>query len=557
MSGYPEMVKDLHSKLLTKLPEHLFDESEQQFRRRVRHHLTPKTWSTIRDLPDILDELERKGFFGPGKYSELKKVLNDIDSRTVEEVVEPIEEEIQSIISNLSEDSSGASPNKRLRRDSKAGPSQTRDITQELCMTFKSSHMIPSEKCVLAGIPKNHKKSDLDFKHAQRNNENIVRLQILAFSDLSKFSQYDNDVKLSILISDGKICLKGLAFGDAAHKVQNTLKIGKEYNMSRFGVRSADKTFSKTKFELRIYRTTILEELQETPISPATIIELTVATLKESAVEKMYAITCPVIITAIGEIKKMNTKFLREIYVKDSTGKIKVTFWYSEENDFEHGIVGDVIELKFVYVNVFNEEMFLQYTDLSSVEKVDSLKDQMEELLEGEDSSELEYRPFSISNINQLTQSRCNILVKNAKLMKFAKVESVVYMKCIVRGHGALLEKGGGRKYCDRCKQSYITGEKVVKLRARFDDGSSFLWASLYTTSVRRVLLDKYRLFNHRSLSSEERYHILREIENEGRIYKLCLTVKPFQLDDGELGHNITIQNLRAVGNEDFNELSL
>lgn len=124
MSGYPEMVKDLHSKLLTKLPEHLFDESEQQFRRRVRHHLTPKTWSTIRDLPDILDELERKGFFGPGKYSELKKVLNDIDSRTVEEVVEPIEEEIQSIISNLSEDSSGASPNKRLRRDSKAGPSR-------------------------------------------------------------------------------------------------------------------------------------------------------------------------------------------------------------------------------------------------------------------------------------------------------------------------------------------------------------------------------------------------------------------------------------------------
>lgn len=370
---------------------------------------------------------------------------------------------------------------------------------------------------------------------------------VKAISEVTGFDEKD-DVKLSVLFYDGVTCLQGMAFNKAAKRMKQIFENGVEVLLTNYGVKSADQTFTRTKFEIRLYYQTTIQKCIDTQIESVEEHRFNVKQLHSRSMEKMFASSFPVIITAIGGIEKQEKRYLREIYVKDKTGKIKVCFWSNTKVDFEYEF-GDILQFKYMFIDVFQNEMFMQRRDLSVIEKCNDydLQNSMKKLLDGEDHDELAYKHLSLADVQRLRSSRTKIIIASAVLTKFAKEEDMIYMQCIVRGHGPLLckSKKGGKYYCNDCKKNYVTGEKVTRLKAQFDDGSSSVWVTLYTASARLILADDFHFFHKLNIKKEECFSVLRQIEKERRRYKLFVSVRPFDDVDGELNHNVTVRRLR------------
>lgn len=369
---------------------------------------------------------------------------------------------------------------------------------------------------------------------------------IKAVSKVSGIVEEDN-FKIFVLLYDGVTCLKGVAFGKAAMKVKELCENDAEVILSNYGVKSADQTYTRTKFEIRLRQSTSIKKCNDRQIESVAEKRYNIEQLQNRKMEKMFASSQPVIITAIGESNRQVEKYLREIYVKDETGRMKVNFWSNSKDEFEYEIE-NVIQFKHIFVDVFQNEMFLQRHDLSVVEKCDdnALHYSLVKLLDGEDPDELSYKRSSLAEIKCLRESRKKIIIESAVLTKFAKEEEMIYMQCIVKGHGPLFKKNkkGGKYFCNECKKNYVTGEKVTRLKAQFNDGSSSIWATLYTESSRLVLGEYFQIFHKMNIKKEECFSILRQIEREKRKYKLLLSIRHFEVEKN-LDHTVTVQSLR------------
>lgn len=427
-----------------------------------------------------------------------------------------------------------------------AEPESTKKANSEVINEPVPTEMMPAEKCIVAGLRKKTTPSILDFSKSERNCLRPLRVMIKAISEVTGVFE-DNNGKIFVLLYDGITCLQGVAFGTAAKTVKELCENDAEVVLSNYGVRSADQTYTRTKFEIRIRQSTSIEKCNGRQIESIAEQRFNIEQLQNRKKEKMFASSKPVIITAIGESQRQVEKYLREIYVKDKTGKMKVKFWSNSRDEFEYEI-GNIVQFKHIFIDVFQNEMFLQRHDLSVVEKCDdnALQCSLVKLLDGEDPDELSYKRSSLAEIKCIRQNRKKIIIEYAVLTKFAKEEEMIYMQCIVKGHGPLLKmsKKGGKYFCNDCKKNYVTGDKVTCLKAQFSDGLSSTWATLYTASSKLVLGENFQIFHKMNIKKEECFSILRHIEREKRKYKLFLSVRPFEVEKN-LHHNVTVQSLR------------
>lgn len=101
MPAIPKEAFDKHAYLTTELSNYIgrsIDKDQyEQLINRLKSVLTPKDRQNANTIMDILESMEKKSYIAPGKYADLKKILNEFDERIVRDVIEPIEEEIIAI----------------------------------------------------------------------------------------------------------------------------------------------------------------------------------------------------------------------------------------------------------------------------------------------------------------------------------------------------------------------------------------------------------------------------------------------------------------------------
>ena len=94
-----DLVKDKHLQMTTTLSNYIggsIDSEEfKRLKNRFRAALTPLEFKNATNIVDILEALENKGHVAPGKYDYLKAVLNSFNVRLVQDIIEPVEEDIK------------------------------------------------------------------------------------------------------------------------------------------------------------------------------------------------------------------------------------------------------------------------------------------------------------------------------------------------------------------------------------------------------------------------------------------------------------------------------
>lgn len=120
MPATPKEALDKHAKLTTEISNYIDGSIDRdqyvRLKNRLKSVLTPKARKDANDILDIFNSLEKNGFMAPGNYDGLKNILSEFDKGLVRDVIEPIEEEIQLILSQHSSNrvtsSSGAHSSK-------------------------------------------------------------------------------------------------------------------------------------------------------------------------------------------------------------------------------------------------------------------------------------------------------------------------------------------------------------------------------------------------------------------------------------------------------------
>ncbi|CAC5404687.1 unnamed protein product [Mytilus coruscus] len=190
-----------------------------------------------------------------------------------------------------------------------------------------------------------------------------ITLGIKSISRLEKYGKGDEQVRLSILFHDGNTCLKGIAFGASARKWKETLEFRCTYKIHNYMIKESNRKYNNTKYEIYLWETTVFKKLKNGYAKIPNEKRMTISDLDQQF-ENLLVSTSKVMFTKIGESMRPKEKFLREVYIKDSTGQIKIKMWSLEENEFPYN-VGDYVKLKYVYLRYdsFFGQYFLENND--------------------------------------------------------------------------------------------------------------------------------------------------------------------------------------------------
>ncbi|CAC5371707.1 unnamed protein product [Mytilus coruscus] len=167
-----------------------------------------------------------------------------------------------------------------------------------------------------------------------------IKLGIKSISRLEKYRTGDEHVRLSILFHDGNTCLKGIAFGASARKWKKTLK-----------------------YEIQLLESTVFEKLKNGYAKIPKEKNMKISELDQQF-ENLLVSTSKVMFTKIGESMRPKEKFLREIYISDATGEIKIKMWSNDAEEFPYN-EGDFVKLKYVCLRYdsFYHQCFLEKSD--------------------------------------------------------------------------------------------------------------------------------------------------------------------------------------------------
>ncbi|CAG2237445.1 unnamed protein product [Mytilus edulis] len=182
------------------------------------------------------------------------------------------------------------------------------------------------------------------------NNAVPITLGIKSVSHLQKYGNGNEQVRLSILFHDGNTCIKGIAFGASARKWKETLKRACTYKISSYLIKYSDRKYNNTKYEIHLWENTVLTTVKHGYTKIPKEKKMQLSELEEQF-ENLLVSTSNVKFSRIEPLIRPKEKFLREVYVKDSTGQIKLKMWSHDENDFPYS-VGDCVKLKYVYLRL-------------------------------------------------------------------------------------------------------------------------------------------------------------------------------------------------------------
>lgn len=184
-----------------------------------------------------------------------------------------------------------------------------------------------------------------------------------------RYGNSNDQVRLSILFHDGNTCIKGIAFGASARKWKETLKVACTYKMRSYVIKYSDRKYNNTKYEIHIWENTVLKKIKHGYPKIPKEEQMQLSEL-DKQFENLLVSTSNVMFSRIGPILRPKEKFLREVYVKDSTRQIKFKIWSNEEHDFPYN-VGDSVKLKYVYLRYdgYCGQYFLEKNDNTRIYK--------------------------------------------------------------------------------------------------------------------------------------------------------------------------------------------
>lgn len=190
-----------------------------------------------------------------------------------------------------------------------------------------------------------------------------IKLGIKSISDLETYRNGEEDTRLSILFHDGNTCVKGIAFGAAARKWKKTLKASCTYKVCSYEIRKSNTKFENTKFEIHLKENTFIKKLKNGYAEIPEETKMKIAEL-DNKFENLLVSTSKVKITEIQPLKRPKEKFLRNIYIRDATGQIRIKIWSRAEEEFPHN-EGEFVKLKYVYLRFdsFCREWYLGQSD--------------------------------------------------------------------------------------------------------------------------------------------------------------------------------------------------
>lgn len=190
-----------------------------------------------------------------------------------------------------------------------------------------------------------------------------ITLGIKSMSRLEKYGNSNDQVRLAILFHDGNTCIKGIAFGDSARKWKDNLKVPCTYTLRRYDIRYSDRKYNNTKYEIRLLENTVLTKVTHGYFQIPKENKLKISEL-DIQFKNLLVSTSKVMFIRIGRQIRPREKFLRELYIKDSTGQIKIKMWSHERDEFPYN-VGDCVKLKYAYLKYdsFCRQWFLEKND--------------------------------------------------------------------------------------------------------------------------------------------------------------------------------------------------
>ncbi|CAG2239317.1 unnamed protein product [Mytilus edulis] len=190
-----------------------------------------------------------------------------------------------------------------------------------------------------------------------------ITLGIKSMSRLQGYGNGHDQVRLSILFHDGNTCIKGIAFGDSARKWKDNLKVQCTYTLRSYDIKYSDRKYNNTKYEIRLLENTVLTKVKHGYFQIPKENKMQISEL-DHQFENLLVSTSKVMFIRIGRQIRPREKFLRELYIKDSTGQIKIKMWSLERDEFPYN-VGDCVKLKYAYLKYdsFCRQWFLEKND--------------------------------------------------------------------------------------------------------------------------------------------------------------------------------------------------
>ncbi|CAC5404686.1 unnamed protein product [Mytilus coruscus] len=229
---------------------------------------------------------------------------------------------------------------------------------------FDLSYDKEASRSAVAGITLKRKYSPiLSISAPNEQIQDPITLGTKAISSIIRYGKDHNDVRISIVFHDGNTIMTGVAFGDAARKFKNKLKVGRTYIFWNYKIGISDQEYNNTKYKIYLREwtmaiiKTIAKGYAEIP---------KVKGKKISEINEMYknllVSTSKVRISKVSDLFRPKEKYLRKVYVSDETEEMKILMWSYKKVDFPYS-VGDHVLLRYMTVKYDGHHCFLLKSD--------------------------------------------------------------------------------------------------------------------------------------------------------------------------------------------------
>ncbi|XP_076108890.1 uncharacterized protein LOC143076889 [Mytilus galloprovincialis] len=231
---------------------------------------------------------------------------------------------------------------------------------------FDLSYDEEASRSAVAGITLTRKYSPiLSLSEPSEKSHYPIMLGIKAISAVIRYGNDHDEIKISIVFHDGNTIMRGVAFGDAARKFKNRLKVGHTYTFRNHKIEESDKYHDNTKYTIQLRENTTIKRIQPGYAEVPKVKGMKILEINQSY-KNLLVSTLKVRIDKIGELSKPAKYFLRKVFISDETGKIRVSMWSYKKVEFPHG-VGDHIILRYMTVKLENQHCFLHKSDNSRI----------------------------------------------------------------------------------------------------------------------------------------------------------------------------------------------
>ncbi|XP_071178167.1 uncharacterized protein [Mytilus edulis] len=219
-----------------------------------------------------------------------------------------------------------------------------------------------ASRSAVAGITLTRKYSPiLSLSEPSEKSHYPITLGIKAISPVIRYGNDHDDIKISIVFHDGNTIMRGVAFGDAARKFKNKLKVGHTYTFRNHKIEVSDKYYHNTKYEIQLRENTTIKRIKPGYAEVPKVKGKKILEINESY-KNLLVSTLKVRIDKIGELLKPAKNFLRDVFISDETGEMRVLMWSYKKIEFPHS-VGDHVILRYMTVKFEDQHCFLHKSD--------------------------------------------------------------------------------------------------------------------------------------------------------------------------------------------------